>query len=201
VRRVGGKDWMSVDVRVVAATNYNLYEAVKRGEFRKDLYYRLNVVAIHLPPLRERREDIPLLVNHFLKLYSEENGKAIAGVSDDALSLLCSYHWPGNIRELENAIEQAVALSNQNVLTADDLPPALREPQRSSALSQEPSDGQAIFADRPSLEEVKKRYLLYVLQATQGNVSATARILRVDRRSLYRMLARYKIEPYQLKDG
>jgi DNA-binding NtrC family response regulator len=200
VRRVGGKDWMSVDVRVVAATNYNLYDAVKRGEFRQDLYYRLNVVAIHLPPLRERKDDIPLLVNHFLKHYSEENGKAIEGVSDDALTLLCSHDWPGNIRELENAIEQAVALSYQSVLTPDDFPHALREPQRASRLSQESSDAQSIFADRPSLEEVKKRYLLYVLQVTQGNVSATARILRVDRRSLYRMLARYKIEPCQLKD-
>ena len=200
VRRVGGKDWLSVDVRVVAATNYNLAEAVKRGEFRQDLYYRLNVVAIDLPPLRERRDDIPLLVNHFLKHYSEENGKTIAGVSDDALALLCSYRWPGNIRELENAIEQAVALSYQSVLTADDLPRALRERQPASLDSPEATDGQAVFADRPSLEEVKKRYLLYVLHATQGNVSATARILRVDRRSLYRMLARYKIEPCQLKD-
>ena len=119
---------------------------------------------------------------------------------DDALALLCSYNWPGNIRELENAIEQAVALSNQSVLTPDDFPRALREPEPALSLSPEASDAQAIFADRPSLEEVKKRYLLYVLHATQGNVSATARILRVDRRSLYRMLARYKIEPCQLKD-
>ena len=199
IRRVGGKEWLQVDVRVVAATNYNLTEAVKMGEFRQDLFYRLNVVAIQLPPLRQRREDIPLLAQHFLKHYSEEDGKMIATISDKAMDLLCSYSWPGNIRELENAIEQAVALSYQPVLTPEDLPRDVREqstlPQRSEA-----SPKQNILADTPSMEEVKKRYVLHVLEQTQGNVSATARILNVDRRSLYRMLARYKIEPFVKED-
>jgi DNA-binding NtrC family response regulator len=169
------------------------------GEFRQDLFYRLNVVAIQLPPLRQRREDIPLLAQHFLKHYSEEDGKMIATISDKAMDLLCSYSWPGNIRELENAIEQAVALSYQPVLTPEDLPRDVREqstlPQRSEA-----SPKQNILADTPSMEEVKKRYVLHVLEQTQGNVSATARILNVDRRSLYRMLARYKIEPFVKED-
>ena len=199
IRRVGGKDWLPVDVRVVAATNYILTEAVKNGQFRQDLYYRLNVVAIQLPPLRNRKDDIPLLAHYFLKHYSQENGKAIASISDQALELLCAYRWPGNIRELENAIEQAVALSYQPILTPEDLPPDVREAMAVDCRSQASQDGQFLFADTPSLEEVKKRYVLHVLDRTQGNVSATARILNVDRRSLYRMLARYKIEPF-LKD-
>ena len=199
VRRVGGKEWTPVDVRVVAATNYNLAEAVKRSEFRQDLYYRLNVVAIRLPPLRERKEDIPLLAQHFLRHYSEDNGKTISTISDKALELLCAYSWPGNIRELENAIEQAVALSYQPILTPDDLPRDVRDRETSGVASRTARNGQFLFPDTPSLEEVKKRYVLHVLEHTQGNVSAAARILNVDRRSLYRMLARYKIEPF-LKD-
>jgi two-component system, NtrC family, response regulator AtoC len=199
VRRVGGKEWIPVDVRVVAATNYNLPEAVNRGEFRQDLYYRLNVVAIHLPPLRERKDDIPLLAEHFLKFYSGENDKNISAVSDKAMELLISYSWPGNIRELENAIEQAVALSYQAVLVPEDLPRDVREQESSRFPAPSAEDGQFLFSDTPSLEEVKKRYVLQVLKQTQGNVSATARILNVDRRSLYRMLARYKVEPF-LKD-
>ncbi len=200
VRRVGGKDWVPVDVRVVAATNRNLAEAVQHGEFREDLYYRLKVVAIHLPPLRERKEDIPLLARHFLKHYSEENSKPISTISDKAMALLCSYSWPGNIRELELAIEQAVALSYQPVLLPEDLPQDVREQGASRFPSPRLENGRFSFPDSPSLEEVKKRYVMHVLKQTQGNVSAAARLLNVDRRSLYRMLARYKIEPF-LKDG
>ncbi len=193
VRRVGGKDWVKVDVRVIAATNQNLDDLVAKGSFRQDLYYRLNVVAIHLPPLRERVEDIPLLAGYFLKCYSQENGKSITAISDAAMKLLCHYSWPGNIRELENAIEQAVVLSNQPVLAPDDLPQAVRN-NAASRLSQNlPPDGQFLFSDTPTLEEVKKRYVLHVLNCNQGNVSRTARALNIDRRSLYRMLARYKV--------
>ncbi len=200
VRRVGGKEWTPVDVRVVAATNYNLPEAVNHGEFRQDLYYRLNVVAVHLPPLRERKDDIPLLAEHFLKFYSVENNKQISALSEKAMELLIAYSWPGNIRELENAIEQAVALSFQAVLVPEDLPRDVREQGASRFPAPVPEDGQFLFSDTPSLEEVKKRYVLQVLKQSQGNVSATARILNVDRRSLYRMLARYKIEPFLKED-
>ena len=200
VRRVGGKDWIPVDVRVVAATNSNLTDAVKIGQFRQDLYFRLNVVVIKLPPLRQRKEDIPLLAQHFLKRYSAEDGKTISSISDRAMDLLCSYLWPGNIRELENAIEQAVALSYQPVLTPEDLPRDVREQAAATFRSEASRDGQFLLTDTPSLEEVKKRYVLHVLESTQGNVSATARMLKVDRRSLYRMLARYKIEPFLKED-
>jgi DNA-binding NtrC family response regulator len=196
IRRVGGKEWMKVDVRVVAATNQNLAELVNKGDFRRDLYYRLDVVAIHLPPLRERMEDIPLLVRHFLKYYSHESSKSITGISDKAMELLCAYSWPGNIRELENAVEQAVALSYQPVLTPENLPVEVRDHAASKSLHHLAQNDQFLFPDTPTLEEVKKRYVLHVLKRTQGNVSRSAKILNVDRRSLYRMLARYKIEPF-----
>jgi two-component system, NtrC family, response regulator AtoC len=196
VRRVGGKEWVKVDVRVVAATNQNLAELVRGGRFRQDLYYRLNVVAIHLPPLRDRVEDIPLLARHFLKRYCDESGKSISVVSDKTMELLCAYSWPGNIRELENAIEQAVVLSNQPVLTRDDLPEAVRDHATPRLVHSLPQNGQFLFPDTPTLEEVKKRYVLHVLSRNRGNVSRTARDLNIDRRSLYRMLARYHIEPF-----
>jgi DNA-binding NtrC family response regulator len=196
VRRVGGKDWVKVDVRVVAATNQNLAQAVNRGEFRQDLYYRLDVVSIHLPPLRERVEDIPLLAGHFLQRYSQESGKCIKAIADKAMELLCAYSWPGNIRELENAIEQAVALSYQPVITPDDLPAAVRDHAAAKSFQNDSQNGQFLFPDTPTLEEVKKRYVLHVLKHNQGNVSRSARVLNIDRRSLYRMLARFKIEPF-----
>jgi DNA-binding NtrC family response regulator len=200
VRRVGGKDWTSVDARVVAATNLNLAEAVRLGDFRQDLYYRLNVVAINLPPLRERRDDIPLLALHFLARYSEENCKTIGSISDDAMAYLCAYPWPGNIRELENAIEQAVALSYHPILTPDDLPADVKKSKNSELSTALPEDGQFLFTDTPTLEDVKKRYVVHVLRQTHGNVSAAARLLNVDRRSLYRMFARYKIDPLAKHD-
>lgn len=199
IRRVGGKDWLPVDVRVVAATNQNLSEAVAKGDFRQDLYYRLDVITIRLPPLRERADDIPLLAQHFLKYYGQQSGKPVPAFSEKALELLSSYPWPGNIRELENAVEQAVALSYQPVLTPEDLPREVRDQRAARIASLASQNEQFVFPDTPSLEDVKKRYVLHVLQLTGGNVSATARILNVDRRSLYRMLARYKIEPF-LKD-
>ena len=147
VRRVGGKDWVKVDVRVVAATNQNLAELVGKGVFRQDLYYRLNVVAIHLPPLRERVEDIPLLARHFLRRYIRESDKSVSAISDKAMQLLCAYGWPGNIRQLENAVEQAVALSNQPVLTPDNFPREIRE-NGDAELPHQPSQEAAIFISR-----------------------------------------------------
>lgn len=194
VRRVGGKEWVKVDVRVVAATNQNLAELVRKGAFRQDLYYRLNVVAIHLPPLRERLEDIPVLVRHFLQRYSQESGKPVTAISDKAMDLLCAYSWPGNIRELENTIEQAVVLSHQSVLTPEELPAEVRDGATSGSVQKfSPPDEQSLFSDAPTLEEFKKRYVLYILSRTKGNISRAAKILDIDRRSLYRMLERYKI--------
>lgn len=196
IRRVGGKEWIKVDARVVAATNQNLTELVGKRAFRRDLYYRLNVITILLPPLRERAEDIPALAHCFLRRYSREHGKDVTAIADEAMALLHSYSWPGNIRELENTIERAVALARQSTLTPEELPANVREgvaPEWSHDLSQEEH---SFFADSPTLDEVDKRYVQYVLSRTQGNVSHAAKILDIDRRSLYRMLERFKIAPF-----
>ena len=195
VRPVGGKEWVKVDVRVLAATNKDLDELVKTGAFREDLYYRFKVITIRLPPLRERPEDIEELAQLFIRRYSQAARRPITAISDDALERLRNYSWPGNIRQLENAIEQAVVLSNQPTLTLDDLPQEVREdlpPSYDNADS-----GQLLFTDTPSLDEIKKRYVLYVINRARGNMSRAAKILDVDRRSLYRMLARWEIEPFK----
>ena len=187
VRPVGGSEWRAVDVRVIAATNRDLALAVESGRFREDLYYRLKVVTLALPPLRERREDIPLLVEHLVRRAARECHKSVTGVSEAALSLLLAYHWPGNVRELAHVLERGVALAQQEVLTAEDLPLELRQPAVPRA--------KATFDDHPTLAELKRRYVRSVLEESGGNVSRAAAILGVDRRSLYRMLQRYGVTP------
>jgi DNA-binding NtrC family response regulator len=187
VRPVGGSEWRGVDVRVIAATNRDLALAVESGRFREDLYYRLKVVTLALPPLRERREDIPLLVEHLVRRAARECHKSVTGVSEAALSLLLAYHWPGNVRELAHVLERGVALAQQEVLTAEDLPLELRQPAVPRA--------KATFDDHPTLAELKRRYVRSVLEESGGNVSRAAAILGVDRRSLYRMLQRYGVTP------
>src|SRR5262249_46841719 len=179
LRRVGGKEWLKVDVRVVAATNQNLAELVKRRAFRHDLYYRFNVITILLPPLRERGEDIPALAHRFLQRYSQEHGKEVRAIADEAMELLCAYTWPGNIRELENTIERAVALTRQLLLTPEDLPVNVREGVAAGWPSDPLQEGPAFFAGTPSLAEVEKRYVQYVLSHTQGNISHAAKILDI----------------------
>jgi two-component system, NtrC family, response regulator AtoC len=180
IKRVGGHEWIPVDVRVVAATNRHLEQLVEQGTFREDLFYRLKVVIITLPPLRDRREDIPLLAEYFVRRYAARSGKAISRITPDAMQLLTDHAWPGNIRELEHSIERAVALANGQVLTPNDLAPELKGSVDSS-----------LFRGVPTLEEVKRRYLAHVLQETGGNISRAASILGVERRSLQRMLRRY----------
>lgn len=198
VRRVGGRQWSTVDVRVIAATNKNIEELVRRKLFREDLYYRLKVVTLALPPLRDRIEDIPRLASHFVHRACGKNGKPLPAISDRAMDLLRTYPWPGNIRELEHTIERAVALSNQAVLTAEDL--ALEGREEEVASSSLPSlEYPSVFQGTPTLEELKKRYILHVLETMQKNVSRTAAILAIERHSLYRMLRRYDI-PLQRDD-
>ena len=196
IRRVGGKEWLPVNVRVVAATNRNLAELVKNRAFRHDLYYRLHVITIVLPPLRDRAEDILVLVHHFLRRYGQENDKEVTAIADNALTLLQAYAWPGNIRELENAMERAVTLAQQPTITAEDLPEEIRENRPiewSSTLSGEEA---SFFAKLPTLDAVEKHYIQYVVSRTQGNLSHAAKVLDIDRRSLYRMLERLKIAPF-----
>lgn len=196
IRRVGGKQWTTIDVRVVAATNRNLAELVSKRAFRQDLYYRLNVVTLSVPPLRERKADIPALAYHFLRRYNHENGKGVGTITNEAMALVQAYAWPGNIRELENVIERAVALAPQSMLTPADLPLEVREGKVSAQSMDVCAREASVFADTPTLEEVEKRYVQYVLSVSHGNIARAAKILDIDRRSLYRMLERFKIAPF-----
>ncbi|MFQ6121963.1 MAG: sigma-54-dependent transcriptional regulator [Dehalococcoidales bacterium] len=180
--RVGGNELIKVDVRVISATNKELKEAVANGGFREDLYYRLNVVTIELPLLRERREDIPLLANYFLKKFAEENQKEITGFSPDAVDLLLKYEWPGNVRELENAIERAVILAKGPLIEVTDLP-------RDTLLTVGSSTAQG-----QTLKEVEKNHILKILTRSGGNYSQTARILGITRMSLYNKVRAYGLD-------
>ncbi len=195
VRRVGSSKSTKVDVRVIAATNRNLEEEVKAGRFREDLYYRLSVITLRVPPLRERREDIPLLALHFLQRACQETGKRVT-LSEAALRTLREYEWSGNVRELENTIEHAVLHTRGSVITEDDLPARIRA-VRTERQPPVTSSESMLFADLPSLDEIERRYLLYVLEAVNGKRTRAAEVLKIDRRRLYRMAERFgiKLEP------
>lgn len=186
VRRLGSNQWVKIDIRLIAASNRELGELVKQGRFREDLYYRLRVIELDLPPLRERSEDIPLLVDHFLKQYGLERGREYQ-VSNDALICLVAYGWPGNVRELENALEAAVALNRTGVITLEDLPPKLRIIEDRG---KRPED---LFADLPSLEELEKRYLAHLLKLTGDHKTQVASIMGIDRKTVYRLAEKYKL--------
>jgi DNA-binding NtrC family response regulator len=186
IRRVGGRENIHVDVRVVAATNRDIAEAVKKGEFREDLYYRLNVVSVLLPPLRERREDIPLLIDHFLKRYAEENHQELRYFSNEAMRLMMGYDWPGNVRELQNAVEHSLAIGIGSILTIADLPMSVSG-MTSITGALEPEIGGR------TLDEVERRHILRILEETGGNHLRAAEILGIHRRTLYRKLEKYEI--------
>jgi two-component system, NtrC family, response regulator AtoC len=190
VKAVGGNESIRVDVRLIAATNRDLRAEVAAGRFREDLFYRLNVVSIPLPPLRARREDIPALAHHFLRKYADANGKAIAGFAPEAMARLEAYPWPGNVRELENAIERAIAISGNPILLPDDLPAHVAAPAAAP-----PGAGGSAPAALVSLNELTRQHLARVLAASGGNKKRAAEILGVDRRTLYRMLQRYAMLP------
>jgi DNA-binding NtrC family response regulator len=186
IRRVGSNRPIPIDVRIIAASNCNLAERVEQGKFRQDLYYRLRVIEIALPPLRERTEDIPLLVEHFLKRLERERGRTFS-VSPQALSVLVSYAWPGNVRELENALEAAVALSRSGVLTPEDFPLKVRADFHDATRLED------FYTDLPSLDELEKRYVAHVLKVTRANKLKTAGILGINRKTLYRMVQRFRL--------
>jgi len=180
IRRVGTNEPVAVDVRVVAATNRDLAQTVKDGRFREDLYFRLNVVTIQIPPLRERREDIPLLAEHFAHKHGRPDGAR--AISESARDLLVAHDWPGNVRELENVVARALALNPAGVILPEDLP----EPLRGAGPAATPP-GLAL-ADRPTLAELEKRYAELVLGEAGGNKTRAAEILGIDRKTLYRLL-------------
>ncbi len=183
--RVGGDDLIQVDVRIIAATNKDLLQAVQQGAFREDLYYRLNVITLTIPPLRERREDIPLLAEHFLASFAEKNHKGIRGFTPQAMDTLLRYDWPGNVRELMNTIERAVVLSGEDYLQGDDLPIAPPETEAPGTAS--PQEGR-------TLDEVERLAILTTLQATAGNKSEAARRLGITRATLHKKIKRYGME-------
>lgn len=180
--RLGGRRTIKVDARVIALTNVDLDQSVKRHDFREDLYYRLNVVHIHLPPLRERVEDLSKLAHEFLKNYAVKHGRLASAIAPEALAVLKSYEFPGNVRELANTIERAVIVSDGIRIELSDLPEAIR----AVALLQQKHQG------RQSLAQVEAEYVAATLQATRGNKTEAARILGISRKNLYERLARWE---------
>ena len=184
VRPVGSNDKVKVDIRVIAATNRDLEAEYKAGTFRKDLYFRLNVVTVHIPALRERRSDIPMLVHWFLDKYATESELE---VSSEAMHCLLQYDWPGNVRELENCIERAVALGNREVIDVQDLPPAIRAFEGQLKL------GQAVAVTATDLEEIERDTIQRVFDQVNGDKDMAGRLLGISRATLYRKIKRYKI--------
>lgn len=183
VRRVGGRENIAIDVRLVSASNLDLEEAVKRGEFRQDLFYRLSVVPVRLPDLKDRREDIPLLVNHFLQKFAQQHGEPGRRFSSEAMRVLMTHSWPGNVRELENAVEHALTMGSDDILTMDDLPSSVTSPERDVV--------EEAVLDNVPLAEVERRYIVKILEKMSGHQIKTAQILGIDRRTLYRRLRQY----------
>lgn len=183
--RVGGEETMEVDVRIISATNKDLKEEIAKGTFREDLYYRLNVVNIHIPPLRERKEDIPLLAAAFVKEFAKENEKQVEGIDPKARSLLYNYSWPGNVRELRNCLESAVVMSKGNVITSDDLPPSIVTDSESNHVR---------IQLGVTMGEAEKEIIRANLAAQNGNKSRTAETLGIGRKTLHRKIAEYQLE-------
>jgi transcriptional regulator with PAS, ATPase and Fis domain len=185
VTRIGSTKPIKVDVRILAATNENLAEAVRKGNFREDLFYRLSVVPLHLPQLRERKEDIPLLVEHFLQKYNKKAKKNVDSISPRAIKALIEYDWPGNVRELENTIERAVVLSKGNGIDREDL---MYHGISASSFILSPSGG-----NYKALDEIEKEYIKAILQAHYGNKTRTAKILGIDRKTLWAKIKKYNL--------
>jgi two-component system response regulator HydG len=188
IRRVGDSREKQVDVRVIAATNRDLEQAVANNEFREDLYWRVNVIHLHVPLLRERAFDVPLLVEHFLAKIAKKQSSVPLEIAPEALALLTAYSWQGNVRELENTIERAVALARGVVLTIEDLPERIR-----SAGGQTTAILAAAKSKRLTLGELEREYILEILREAGGNKSRAAEVLGLDRKTLYRKLDEYRV--------
>jgi transcriptional regulator with PAS, ATPase and Fis domain len=177
--RVGGTKSIRVDIRLIAATNRDLSEMVERGDFRQDLFYRLNVVSIRTPPLRERRDDIPLLANYFLEKLGGNAGRRINGFTDEAITCLKKYDWPGNVRELQNAVERAVVLGSGATIDREDLPESLQEA---------PLSGNASGAFHELVNDAKRRIIASALESADGSYAEAARSLGVHPNNLHRLI-------------
>jgi two-component system, NtrC family, response regulator HydG len=184
IERLGGSPAIPVDVRIIAATNRNLQQAIEAGDLREDLYYRLNVILLQLPPLRERMDDVPILAMHFLRKYAAREGNRVQGIAEEAMNVLLGYPWPGNVRELENAIERAVVLAQGEQLRAQDLPPQVHDRN---------DDRRPLVPAHLTLEEIEKLAIAQALRLTGGNKSEAAERLGIHRTSLYDKIRRYGI--------
>lgn len=180
--RVGGEDTIEVDVRVITATNRDLEKEIAEGRFREDLFYRLNVVRIHVPPLRERKDDLPLMISAFVKEFAEENGKVIESIDPKARQALYAYDWPGNVRQLRNCIESAVVMTTGTVITLDELPPSIREMDEVPAIT---------IPVGATMADAEREIIMQTLAAQNGNKSKTAEILGIGRKTLHRKLDEY----------
>ncbi len=186
--RVGGTDEIRVDVRIIAATNMDLADAVQEGRFREELYYRLNVINIHIPPLRERREDVPLLVRHFIERLSHELGKEVDDITENALRILIDHQWPGNVRELENAIERAMVTCKAGVLSEEDFTfMTIRKDQQNGWK----------FPTDMTLQDIEKRVIEATLKNLNGNIKETASVLGIDRSTLYEKIKKYELPRFK----
>jgi DNA-binding NtrC family response regulator len=184
LRRIGGKEILKVDARIISATNKNLNEMIKNGEFREDLYYRLNVITIELPPLRSRRQDIPLLVEHFIEKYNLETGSKVEKASPEVMKLLMDYDWPGNVRELENVIEHSIVVCKTSEIEIGNLPPYLLK-EKTTVFGTEANG---------TLEKVERMHILNVLNANGWNIKRSAEILGINRLTLYKKIKNYRLK-------
>ena len=198
IRRVGDTRDLKVDVRLIAASNRELTKAVSDGTLREDLFYRLNVIPIHLPPLRERREDIAPLVAHFVRKIGREIGKEMKGVSPDTLAILEAYHWPGNIRELENVVERAIVLGNADTLEPEALPPTLTVPRQTQEMGIEIPTGGVDLEE--TLERIERRYIQLALERTEGVQTRAAELLKVSFRQFRYKLQKHNPRPRPSRD-
>jgi DNA-binding NtrC family response regulator len=196
--RVGGDETVETDIRLIAATNRNLKTLVEEGKFREDLFFRLDVVNIVLPPLRDRLGDVPLLCSQFIEEFSVKNEKAISGITPDAVALLSAYHWPGNVRELRNTLEKMIVLARSEKLTARDIPPAIRNEVRSGDLSGVMVGAATSSSDGPgSLAGAEKIMIMNALKKQNNNRTKAAEDLGISRRTLHRKLKQYQLEEGQ----
>jgi len=185
--RVGGNKTLKVDVRIVAATHRDLESRIREGSFREDLYYRLNVIELHIPPLRDRRSDVALLAHHFLRKFADANAKEVTGFSDEAMALLLQHSWPGNVRELENAIERAVVLTNEAVLTASHFPTLTLFRREGPG-----AESRGIRIPGSSLRDIEREAITRTLEAVGGSTSRAASMLKISARKI-----QYKLKDYQ----
>lgn len=192
--RIGGNEIIKSDVRIISATNRDLKDCVENKQFREDLYYRLSSFPIHIPPLRERKGDIVVLVDHFIKIFNNKLGKSIKGFSKQALKSIYDYDWPGNVRELENTMERCMILTDEEFIGTDTLPPNFHVETRSININ----DGNGIFGENSPVipfESLKEEAIKHALKVTEGNIVEAARKLKIGRATLYRLMEKYKINP------